>query len=64
MDIEEKIKIIKSWAEKYNLTKYGLRRPFDTSFVESVEEWVRDNEPTDLQETAIDNIIEKFKIKV
>lgn len=64
MDIEEKIKIIKSWAEKYNLTKYGLRRPFDTSFVESIEEWIRDNDATDLQENAIDNIIEKFKIKV
>ena len=64
MDINTKIDIIKSWSVNYNTTKYGLKRPFDTSFVESVEDWIQEHDPTQQQETAIDNIIEKFKIKV
>lgn len=64
MDITEKINLIKSWAEKFNLTKYGLNRPFDISFIESIENWLEDNnELTILQEQSVDNIISKFKIK-
>lgn len=63
MDISTKIEIIKSWAEKYNQSKYGLKRPFDLSFVESVEDWIQEHDISPSQEMSIDNIIDKFKIK-
>jgi len=55
----EKIDKIIEWAEN----KKG--KPFDTTFVESVKDFIESSEygePTENQKTAIDNIIERFKI--
>jgi len=55
----KKINRIIKWAEN----KKG--KPFDTSFCKSVKDFIEnseENEPTNLQKNAIDNIIEKFKI--
>ena len=38
-------------------------KPFDTTFVESILDWVRENNHvTDRQLECVNNIIEKFKI--
>ena len=54
----DKIDKIIEWAEN----KKG--KPFDTTFVESVKDWITENnlEPTENQKIAIDNIIERFKV--
>lgn len=54
----KKIDIIIEWSK-------GRKKPFDTSFVESVKEFVVANESiSERQMKCIDNIIDKFKIVV
>jgi hypothetical protein len=57
----EKIDKIIEWAGN----KKG--KPFDTSFCQSVKDFIENSEygePTDNQKSAIDNIIERFKVRM
>lgn len=56
-DYSEKIDAILNWARS--------KPNFDTEFVESVENQLNERgDLTSAQEEALDNIIEKFRIKV
>jgi hypothetical protein len=59
MDIEDKINLILKWADRKNFVSF---KKFDTSFVESVKNWIQEHDPSQNQIDAIDNIITKFKI--
>jgi hypothetical protein len=58
IEYEKKIEIILEWAKR----KRG--KPFDTTCVEGILDWIIENDDiTDGQVNCIDNIITKFKIK-
>lgn len=53
---QDKIDAIRKWSKNYP--------DFDSTFIDSVEEWMWCYDITYHQEKALDNIIEKFHIKV
>lgn len=54
MDAQWKIDLILDWAQDHP--------KFDTEFIDSVQEWINENDATDAQEQALDNIISCFRI--
>jgi len=62
----DKLEIILEWAEERNkfVEKRKRGNKFDTTFLESVKDFYTDaGELTQAQESAIDNIYEKFNIQ-
>jgi len=62
----DKLEIILEWAEERNkiVEKRKKGNKFDTTFLESVKDFYTDvGELTDAQESAIDNIYDKFNIQ-
>lgn len=54
----KKIDVIVEWAK-------GRKKPFDTSFIESVKEFAIEKQGmSERQMRSIDNIITKFKISI
>lgn len=61
---ERKIIAIYDWSEKYN-NRPGVKTEFDTSWVKTVEDHLSlYGELTETQEAGLDNIIDKWHIKI
>ncbi len=66
-EYKDKCEAILNWAYKANKTKYRMRpgKRFDTSFIESVQSFIENEDfVSDSQMTSINNIIEKYRIKI
>ena len=64
-DYDTKCEMIIQWAERWNKNLRGKQRHFDTTTIEGILSWIRENDTvTENQAQTIDNIIEAWRIRI